>query len=65
MGLPAPVPTVRWEYSELQRLQRILASRQQALFLDEVDEHQAVEHERSVPLAVGLRADALDEGEEI
>ena len=40
------------------------AARQQAFFLDEIDEHEAVEHERGVPFAVGLGGDALDEGEE-
>ena len=37
---------------------------QEALLLDEVDEHQAVEHQRRVPLQVGVSFDALDELEE-
>jgi hypothetical protein len=35
---------------------------EEALPLDEVDEHQAVEHQRGVPFAVGLLADSLDKG---
>src|SRR6266567_8962751 len=37
---------------------------EEALSLDEVDKHQAVEHQRRVPLAVRLGADALDEFQE-
>lgn len=34
------------------------------LLLDEIDEHQAVEHDGRIPLAVGHCADAVDEREE-
>src|SRR6266849_3621487 len=37
---------------------------EEALSLDEVDKHQAVEHQRRVPLAVRLGGDALDEFQE-
>src|SRR6266566_2103688 len=37
---------------------------EEALSLDEVDKHQAVEHQRRVPLAVGLGGDTLDEFQE-
>src|SRR5260370_31249645 len=37
---------------------------EEALSLDEVDKHQAVEHQRGVPLAVGLGGDTLDEFQE-
>lgn len=37
---------------------------EEALSLDEVDKHQAVEHQRGVPLAVRLGGDALDEFQE-
>ncbi len=37
---------------------------EQALFLNEIDEHEAVEHERGVPLAVSFDTDALDKGVE-
>ncbi len=37
---------------------------EEAFLLDEVDEHQAVEHEGRVPLQVGVGLDALDELEE-
>ncbi len=41
--------------------QVVVVSVQETLFLDEVDEHQAVEHERGIPLTVGFSLDALDE----
>ena len=34
---------------------------EKALALDEIDEHQAVEHDRGIPLAVGALGDAVDE----
>ncbi len=37
---------------------------QETLLLDEVDEHQAVEHHRGVPLAVVFQGDAVDELQE-
>ena len=37
---------------------------EEALFLNEVHEHQAVEHEGRVPFEIGGRLDALDELEE-
>src|SRR5229473_5006594 len=37
---------------------------EEALSLDEVDKHQAVEHQRGVPLAVRLGGDPLDEFQE-
>ena len=37
---------------------------EKALLLDEVDEHQPVEHQRGVPLPVGHGLDALDELQE-
>ena len=37
---------------------------QKTLALDEVDEHQPVEHERGIPLSVTLVGDALDELQE-
>src|SRR5260370_38495015 len=37
---------------------------QEALALDEIDEHQAVEHERGVPLAISLRVNPPDEVQE-
>ena len=37
---------------------------EKTLALDEVDEHQPVEHERGVPLSVALVGDALDERQE-
>src|SRR6266516_3807542 len=37
---------------------------EEALSLDEVDKHQAVEHQRRVPLAVRLGGDPLDEFQE-
>src|SRR6266446_2349035 len=37
---------------------------EEALPLDKVDEHQAVEHQRSIPLAISLRGDPLDEFQE-
>ena len=37
---------------------------QEALALDEIDEHQAVEHERGIPLAISLRVNPTDEIQE-
>src|SRR5258708_32245043 len=37
---------------------------EEALALDEVDEHQAVEHERGIPLAVSLHLNPLDKLQE-
>ena len=34
---------------------------EEALFLDEVDEHHAIEHDGGVPVAVDLGGDTLDE----
>src|SRR5450759_663336 len=33
---------------------------EEALALDEIDEHQAVKHQRGIPFTVALRGDALD-----
>ncbi len=37
---------------------------EEALALDEIDEHQAVQHQRGIPFAVALRGDAGDELQE-
>ena len=37
---------------------------QKALALDEIDEHQAVEHDRGIPLAISLRVNPTDEFQE-
>src|SRR5213083_2378351 len=36
----------------------------EALFLNEIDEHEPIEHERGVPLAIGFGLDTFDELEE-
>src|SRR5712692_492851 len=37
---------------------------QKALFLDKVDKHQAVEHQRCIPFAISFNGDTLNEPQE-
>ena len=39
----------------------VLVAVQEALLLDEIDEHHAVEHQRGVPFPVALRGKSVDE----
>lgn len=38
---------------------------EEAFSLDKIDEHQAIEHDGGIPIAVGPIGDALDEAEEV
>src|SRR2546425_6683196 len=44
--------------------QVVVIAIKEALFLNEIDEHEPVEHERGIPLTIGFGLDTFDELEE-
>jgi hypothetical protein len=58
------VPSLEFSNSAQPVLQVVGVAIEETLLLDEVHEHQPVEHQRRVPLQVGLALDPLDELQE-